>query len=346
MNLIIQENALKKLPLELKKIGSTFTIITDSNLNSQAQEVAERLQKAKLVCHVLVVPAGEATKQFRYVEELIASLVKLKMRRESGIIAFGGGVVGDLAGFVASIYLRGVPFINIPTTVLAMADSSIGGKTGIDLEAGKNLVGTFYDATLTIMDPLLLKSLPEREYKMGFAEIIKHAIIRDKTFFKFLVRNSKLLLNRNAKLLTQTLKKSAAIKCAIIKNDKHESIAKAQTALGKTTSRMLVNYGHTVGHAIEKASEYSIPHGHAVAMGMVAENRLAIARGMMTEVEGEQIIDLLKAFGLPTSVPLKYSEAELKRHMLKDKKRVGNQILFALPKGIGRAQLVPYDYGS
>lgn len=343
MKLIIEEKSFSRVHEFCVKISDSFCIISDTNLATKAHELAAQLRKHKLVCHVLLIPAGEKSKSFSVIEKIISSLVKLKMRRDSCIVAFGGGVVGDISGFVASIYLRGVSYINIPTTILAMADSSIGGKTGIDLDEGKNLVGSFYEPELLIMDPLLLKTLPEKEFKNGFAEIIKHAIIRDKKFFTFLENNSKQILARNQKMLTQVLKKSAAIKMAIVNKDPRESVHKAKNTGGKTTSRMLVNYGHTVGHAIEKASDYTIPHGQAVSMGMVAENRLAVERKLLTEFEFTRIERLLKLYGLPTRIPTQYAEVSLKQYMLKDKKRVGNILYFALPKKIGNATLVAFD---
>ncbi len=343
MQLIIQEKSVSKAASLCSKISDTFCIISDTNLSDQAHELAAQFQKHKLVCHVLLIPAGEKSKNFAVVEKIIASLVKLKMRRDSAIIAFGGGVVGDIAGFIASIYMRGIPFVNIPTTVLAMADSSIGGKTGIDLDAGKNLVGSFYEPELLILDPTVLKTLSEREFKNGFAEIIKHAIIRDKKLFTLLEKNVKQILARNQKLLAQILKKSAAIKMAIVKADPRESISKAQSTSGKSNSRMLVNYGHTVGHAIEKASDYTIPHGQAVSMGMVAENRLAVERELLTEFEAERIERLLKVYGLPTKIPAQYADVSLRQYMIKDKKRVGNKLFFALPKKIGNATLVAFE---
>ncbi len=343
MQLIIEEKALSRLHEYASKISENFCIISDTNLAKQANDLAAQLKKHKLVCHVLIIPAGEKSKTFSVVEKIISSLVKLNMRRDSAIIAFGGGVVGDVAGFVSSIYMRGIQFINIPTTVLAMADSSIGGKTGIDLDEGKNLVGSFYDPELLLMDPLLLKSLPDKEFRNGFAEIIKHAIIRDKKFFTFLEKNNKLILARNQKLLVQVLKKSTAIKMAIVKSDPRESITKAKSLSGKCTSRMLVNYGHTVGHAIEKASNYTISHGQAISMGMVAENRLAVEKNLLTEFEYEKIEQLLKLYGLPTRIPAQYADVSLKQYMLKDKKRVGKKLFFALPRKIGNATLVAFD---
>lgn len=343
MKLIVEEKSLSRLHTICESISEHFCIISDTNLSTEAHELAAQLQKHKLVCHVLLVPAGEKSKCFSVIEKIIASLVKLKMRRDSCIIAFGGGVVGDIAGFVASIYMRGIPFINIPTTVLAMADSSIGGKTGIDLDEGKNLVGSFYEPEVLLMDPSVLKTLSDKEFSNGFAEIIKHAIIRDKKFFTFLEKNVKQILARNQKILATVLKKSAAIKMAIVKADPRESIKKAQSPSGRTSSRMLINYGHTVGHAIEKASDYTIPHGQAVSMGMVAENRLAVERELLTEFEAARIERVLKSFRLPTRIPTQYAEVSLKQYMLKDKKRVGKTLYFALPKKIGSATLVAFD---
>lgn len=343
MRIVIERNSLSKLHRYLDHLSSVYTIVTDTNLATKAHALAAQLKKHRIICHVLIVPAGEKTKSFEYVEKLITALIKLTMKRDSCLIAFGGGVIGDLTGFVASIYMRGIPYINIPTTVIAMADSSIGGKTGIDLVEGKNLVGSFYNPEILIIDPCILGSLPDREFKNGFAEIIKHAIIRDKTFFAFLEKNCAKILKRNNTVLLSILKKSVAIKMAIVTKDQKESTRFAQSVKGKTSSRMLVNYGHTIGHALEKASGYSIPHGHAVSIGIVAENRLAIERKLLKEIDARRIEKLLKAFGLPTRIPSLYADNTLKQHMLKDKKRVGSHIYFALPHGIGKATLVAFD---
>lgn len=331
---IIENNILEKIPQKIKTCGTVFTIITDNNLKTIGQELLESMRKASLKCNMLILPAGEHTKSLDFIGRAAKSLLKLKMKRDSCLIALGGGMIGDFTGFLASIFMRGIKYVSVPTTLLAMGDSSIGGKTGIDMEEGKNLLGAFYNPEIVIMDTLLLKEMPERSFRYGLSEIVKHAVIFDAKFFKFIEKNAGMILNRKPQILKKLIAQSVKIKLHIVGRDPHESLNP------KGDCRMLLNYGHTVGHALEKLSNFSLPHGEAVSIGMVAENRLAIGKNILKNSEAEKIENLLKRLKLPTKIPPKFSDQSLKAAMNMDKKNIGGKLCFALPIKIGKAKVI------
>ncbi len=331
---IIENGAFEKIPQKIADEGVVFTIITDNNLKKLGEELLKKMRGASLRCNMLILPAGEQTKSLTFIERAAKSLLKLKMKRDGCLIALGGGMIGDFTGFLASIYMRGISYISVPTTLLAMGDSSIGGKTGIDMEEGKNLLGTFYNPEIVIMDPLLLRKMPEKSFKYGLSEVVKHAVISDPKFFKFIEKNAAAILNRKPQILKKLIAQSVKIKLRIVGRDPHESLNP------KGDCRMLLNYGHTVGHAIEKLSNYSLPHGEAVSIGMVAENRLAVGKNLLKESDSNRIENLLKRLHLPVKIPSQYSDQELKRAMDMDKKNIGGKLCFALPICIGKARIV------
>lgn len=337
MKLVIKNGALKNLPSLASKISKKFVIVTDTNLKKQGEELVAQLKKAKLFSSLLVIPSGESAKNFAAVEKLAGSLLKFGMKRDACLISLGGGVVSDVTGFLASIYMRGISHILIPTTILSMGDSCIGGKTGINLAEGKNLIGTFYEPTLIIIDPLVLRTLPDREFRSGMAEIIKHGIIADSGFFQFLRKNAAGIIKKQPELLAKMISRSVKIKQRIAGGDPKESLKPTKTK----TSRMLLNYGHTVGHALEKLSHYTMPHGEAVSIGMVAENRVAVGKKILKESEAILIMETLKEFGLPTKIPAKFEASEIKKALMMDKKNIGGKIHFALPTKIGHAKIFP-----
>ncbi|MEK9132705.1 MAG: 3-dehydroquinate synthase [Patescibacteria group bacterium] len=334
--IIIEKGAIKKIPQKVRGFGASFAIITDGHLKKRGEELLQNMRAAGLKCNLLVLPPGENTKSMHFVESLTGSLLKLGIRRDSCLIALGGGVIGDLTGFIASIFMRGIRFVAVPTTLLGMVDACIGGKTGVDLKEGKNLIGTFYDPAAVIVDPDMLASLPERDFKCGMAEVIKHAIIADRKFFLFLEKNVGAILKRKPEIIKKLIAKNIEIKLKIVEKDKHENVH----GYDKEHSRMFLNYGHTVGHAIEQLSRYLVPHGEAIAMGMVAENRIAQAKKMMKESEAERVINLLKRFRLPVSIPADFTTAQIKKALVNDKKHVEGKLCFALPVGIGKAKVV------
>lgn len=334
--IIIQNGSFEKIPHLVKSFGERFAILTDSHLKKLGEELREKMRKAGLRTHLLVILPGEQTKTLSFAEKVCRSLVNSGMKRDSALLGLGGGVIGDLAGFAASIFMRGIPFVSVPTTTLAMADASIGGKTGVDLPEGKNLVGTFSQPRLVIMDPLLLKTLTEREFRNGLAEIIKHGIIADAKFFGFLRKNAAAILARKPKILEKMIRRSVGIKQRIVGKDEKESVK-----IKGAHSRMLLNYGHTVGHALEVLSDFTLPHGEAVSIGMVAENRVAVGKNLLREENAKRILEVLKSYGLPTKISSQYSASEINRALALDKKNINGKLYFALPTKIGHAKIVP-----
>lgn len=334
--IIIQNGSFEKIPNLVRGLGTRFFILTDAHLKSRSEELRARMRKTGLRTHLLVVPAGEQAKTLSFVEKVCRSLVNAGAKRDSALLGLGGGVIGDLGGFIASIFMRGIPFISIPSTLLAMGDSSIGGKTGVDLPDGKNLVGTFSQPRIVVMDPLLLKTLSDREFRNGLAEVIKHSIIADGNFFRFLKKNASAILARKPKILEKMIRWSVRIKLKIVGKDEKESVK-----IKGAHSRMLLNYGHTVGHALEVLSDFTLPHGEAVSIGMVAENRVAVGKNLLREEDAKRILEVLKSYGLPTKIPAQYSASAINRALALDKKNINGKLYFALPAKIGHAKIVP-----
>lgn len=332
----IENGAFKKIPAHVGKYGKKFTIITDGNIKKLGNDLLSAMRKSGLSCNLIILPPGEHTKSISFVEKIATHLVNLGNKRDSCLIALGGGVVGDLTGFVASIFMRGINYVSVPTTMLAMCDSGIGGKTGVDLPEGKNLLGTFYNPKEVIIDPLLVTSLPEKQIRIGMAEVIKHAVLADAQFFKFLNQNTLAILSKKPTVLKQTIAKSVQIKLSIVKKDGREMLQNTE----RNVSRMLLNYGHTVGHALEKLSKFALSHGEAIAIGMVAENRIAVGKKLLKEIDAVKIESLIKKFGLPIKMPQEYSPAQLETAMGMDKKHIDGKLFFALPLGIGKAKIL------
>jgi len=244
--------------------------------------------------------------------------------RDCAVIALGGGVVGDLAGFVAATYLRGVPHVQLPTSLLAMIDSSIGGKTGVDVPAGKNLLGAFHQPRLVAADLTLLTSLPPVQLSAGLAEAVKHGVIADTEYFAFLESDHAAILSKHGSALERVVQRSVEIKAAVVAEDERES--------GR---RAILNFGHTIGHAIEATSKFEVLHGEAVAIGMVYEARLGEALGVTAKGTADRIAQLLEQVRLPVERPDGVSADQLIEVMRGDKKVRGGEIRFALPKEIG-----------
>lgn len=272
----------------------------------------------------LTFPPGERSKTRETWSRLTDELLRLGFGRDSGIVALGGGVAGDLAGFVAATYMRGVPYVQVPTTLLAMLDASVGGKTGVDTAEGKNLIGAFHPPAAVLADPAVLATLPEREYRSGLAEAVKHGLIADREYFEWIEREAGRLVARDAAALRHLVRRSVEIKAAVVSEDEREG--------GR---RAILNAGHTVAHAIEGATEYRVPHGEAVALGLVAEAALAAGLGLATPEPGARVVALLERLGLPTRVPEPVSADGLIAAMGSDKKNRGREIRFALPREIG-----------
>ena len=303
-----------------------YVIVTDSNVEEYlGHDLLRLLTEAGLRTDLASFEAGESSKNMGTVVGLARRMLALGADRETVVIALGGGVTGDIAGFLASIYMRGVAFIQIPTTLLAQVDSSVGGKTGVDLPEGKNLLGTFYQPRLVIADIGALTTLNQREIRNGLAEVVKYAVIRDPKLFELLEARPLDALNLEPEVTARIVHTSCAIKAAVVTADEREG-----------GLRRILNFGHTVGHAIEAAAQYQTPHGEAISIGMIVASRLSVAKGLMSEGDFNRLQVLLRGLGLPTRVPSQFQTDELIRLTGSDKKSRGGRVHFVLSAGIGK----------
>jgi 3-dehydroquinate synthase len=310
------------------KLGARCTIITDTNVGRRyAKETFNALATSGFSPSLIVVPAGETAKSLKTVQTCYDLLAAHRLERQSFIVALGGGVVGDLAGFVAATYLRGLAFVQVPTTLLAQVDSSVGGKVGVNLKAGKNLVGAFYQPRLVLCDLDALKTLPEREFRAGLAEVIKYGIIYDGKLFGRLERDLPSLLRREPKTLADIIARCCEIKAEVVGQDETEGGLRA-----------ILNFGHTIGHAIENISGYgTYLHGEAIAIGQVAAARLSARVLGLPERDVERVTSLFQWTGLPVSIKLGVPQRKkLLAAMKLDKKVSGGEVKFVLARKIGR----------
>ena len=332
----VEQGLFKKIPklLREKDFGRQYCIITDTAVQKiYGNDLLRDMKEKGLPVSLVSVPAGEKSKTLSVCMTLGERLLELGVRRDSCIIALGGGVISDLAGFMASVYMRGIPFVVIPTTLLSAVDASIGGKTGVDLAQGKNLIGTFHQPKAVFIDPNVLKTLSSKERRNGLAEMVKHAVIKSRPLFLEIERNVKNVKSSEQpalwnKLIIQNIK----IKAGLVKQDERESVKKKSKY-----SRMLLNYGHTIGHAIETLSHYTIPHGEAISIGMVMENIIAVKKNLLSESEAERIKSLLSRLGLPIKLPSTITPRKIQQILMKDKKMIGGKVHFVLPVRIGQA---------
>jgi 3-dehydroquinate synthase len=310
------------------RLGSRCAIVSDSNVAPYYGRAAHQsLVQAGFDPVLITVPTGETAKSLKTVHTCYEELVAQRLERRSFIVALGGGVVGDLAGFVAATYLRGIPFVQVPTTLLAAVDSSVGGKVGVNLREGKNLVGAFYQPALVLCDLDTLATLPPREYRAGLAEVIKYGIIYDAALFRRLQRDLPKLLAREPKTLTAVVARCCEIKAEVVRQDETENGLRA-----------ILNFGHTIGHALEAISNYGkYLHGEAIAIGQVISARLSAKIVGLPQKDVERIADLLRNAGLPTSVKLSAGQRErLLTTMKLDKKVSNGEIKFVLVPKIGQ----------
>lgn len=310
------------------KLGIRCTIITDTNVGREyAKPAYNSLLRAGFEPSLFIVPAGETAKSLKTVQRCYDRLAAHRLERKSFIIALGGGVVGDLAGFVAASYLRGIPFVQVPTTLLAHVDSSVGGKTGVNLKAGKNLVGAFHQPRLVLCDLDALTTLPTREFRAGLAEIIKYGIIYDAALFARLERDMPKLLRRESKPLGEIIARCCEIKAEVVGQDETESGLRA-----------ILNFGHTIGHGLEAISSYGkYLHGEAIAIGQVAAAKLSHELTGLSVKDAARITDLFKRAGLPTEVKLNTRQrTKLFGAMKLDKKVSDGEIKFVLAKRLGK----------
>jgi 3-dehydroquinate synthase len=300
-------------------------VITDSNVGKlHGQKLLAALKDIGLNVDLIELPAGEASKNINTVVDVAGKLLELGADRNSLLIAFGGGVVGDIVGFVASIFMRSIPYIQIPTTLLAQVDSSIGGKTAIDLPYGKNLLGTFYQPRAVFTDLSYLTTLPEKEFNNGLAEIIKYGIIDDAKMFRLLEDNMEQVKIKDSVLLLKLVELCCRIKKSIVEIDEKEQ-----------GLRRILNYGHTLGHALEAQSNFTILHGEGVALGMIAAARISENSGYLESGSRERIEKLIKKSGLPCRIPQDLPTGEIISRLKMDKKKDGDIIHFVLLKKIG-----------
>jgi 3-dehydroquinate synthase len=273
----------------------------------------------------LTFPAGEAHKTREEWARLTDELLARRIGRDALLVAFGGGVASDLVGFVASTYLRGIPWLAVPTSTLAMIDASVGGKTGVDTSAGKNLVGAFHPPVAVCCDPTLLRTLPDRNYREGLAEAVKHALILDAEYGRWIAGQQDALARRDLDVLTALIERSVRLKAAVVEADEQER-----------GERAILNAGHTIAHALEQVSGYTIPHGEAVAIGLVLESRLGEAMGVTAPGTSDRAAAWLRAVGLPVAPPRGLSREAILDAMRGDKKNRGGSVHGALLAEPGR----------
>ena len=306
---------------------SAAYVIADERAHSYASKTQISMEAVGIPTHIYKIPSGETNKNLETVRQVYTWLAERKAERGHLILAVGGGVVGDLVGFVAATYLRGIPFVQIPTTLLAMMDASIGGKVAVDMPQGKNLVGAFYQPKFVLSDVETLKTLPVRELTSGWAEAIKHGLILDDGLLDTFESHVSELKSLDPEIATETIRRSVAIKAGVVSQDEKETLG----------IRILLNYGHTIGHAIESITGYTeYLHGEAVSVGMMGAAKIGELLQIMDVDDVERQKEVLQAYGLPISAPGLNSEAIISA-MTSDKKTTGGSINWVLLDGIGKA---------
>ncbi len=308
-------------------LASRFAIITDQKVASlYGQEMVYFLKGFSSKVELFDFPPGEIYKTRQTKEDLENQLFERGFGRDTCIIGLGGGVVTDIAGFLASTFCRGVSYVAIPTSLLGMVDASIGGKTGVNVPHGKNLVGTIYQPKKVLIDPLYLKTLPPHEVVNGCAEMIKHALIADDDYFLFLEKHVDEILDLKSSIIVKAISKSCRIKQSIVEEDEREH-----------SKRRVLSFGHTVGHALEVLTNYSLSHGEAVAIGMMVESEISTQLGFLAEDSLSRLRNLLKSFRFSLKVPRRYSLEMLMQAMAFDKKSKGGMPRFVTLQSIGNA---------
>jgi len=325
--ILIGGGLLTEVPTDLPKVIKTrkLALITDDTVRELITEDLSRiLKEAGFEAEIFSFPAGEASKRMETVVELARAMVRAGFDRKGAVLGVGGGVVGDVAGFLASIYMRGVPYIQVPTTLLAQVDSSVGGKTGVDLPEGKNLLGTFYQPRRVYIDYGVLTTLPLEHLRNGLSEVVKYGCTLDRGLFEFLEIHSERLLAYEPEALEHIIAESCRLKAEVVSRDEREA-----------GLRRVLNFGHTLGHALEAALEYKILHGEAVSVGMVAAARLSEDLGVAEEPVAERIEALLAKIGLPVRFPKEVSAEKLLEFLASDKKVWHGRLTMVLLRRIG-----------
>jgi 3-dehydroquinate synthase len=327
----ISSGLLEKIGIDLheRNIGAKYGVISDDRVAAlYGSRFMQSLNAAGIRAELITFPSGEASKHLQTVAALSSELAQRGFDRKDALIALGGGVTGDITGFLASIYLRGIPFVQVPTTLLSQVDSSVGGKTGVDIPEGKNLVGTFYQPKAVYIDLDVLQTLPVDELRGGLAEVIKYGVIHDAEFFAFLEQNREAIFALNQDVLVRLIARCCEIKAWVVEQDEREG-----------GLRRILNFGHTIGHAVEAASGFRLIHGYAVAIGMCAAAELAVRTGCLAAEEAERICRLVAAYGLPTTIPADLDQEAIRKYLLTDKKTVGGRVFYVLPERIGAVKI-------
>ncbi|MDH5586294.1 MAG: 3-dehydroquinate synthase [Nitrospirota bacterium] len=331
--IVIQPGILSHIGELLQRAGCAgrVGIVTNPVVNQLYGRVVHRaLRQAGFSPFFIMVPDGEQAKTVQWLSKILDALVTQRMERQDFLLALGGGVTGDVAGFAASTYLRGIPFIQVPTTLVAQVDSSVGGKTGVNHQQGKNLIGAFYQPRMVVIDPQVLNTLPSRQWIAGLAEVIKYGMIADKEFFHYLQHHVEGIQAHSDEVMSHIIRRCCEIKADVVAGDERES--------GR---RRILNYGHTVGHALEAWGHYrKWIHGEAVGLGMVQEASMAQYLGLCDKEVVEQQDELIKRVGLPSVMP-KMKFLDLWQAMQHDKKVVKGDIYCVLPHRIGDVSVVP-----
>ena len=312
------------------KPGQKLLVVSNPSIfKHYGQVVIESLQQAGYEVRHQLLPAGERYKTLKSVQKLYDAALQFRLERKSALVALGGGVIGDMTGFAAATWLRGIPFLQVPTSLLAMVDASIGGKTGVNHPQGKNLIGAFHQPGLVMIDPTVLKTLPAREFRAGMAEVIKYGVIWDEDLFARLEAAPRLDQYRylDEELLHMILTRSCQAKADVVSQDEKEAGLRA-----------ILNYGHTIGHAVESLMHYKgVNHGEAVAIGMVAAGHIAEALGFWSLEENSRQLALLQKTGLPTQLPPSLAFSDIVTALQADKKVQDGKVRFVMPKGLGSA---------
>jgi 3-dehydroquinate synthase len=309
--------------------GSRAFVVTDEHVSAHADAVAASLREVGFEPLIVALPSGEGQKALATASQLYDRLAEVRADRRTLVVPVGGGVMGDLAGFVAATWNRGLPLLMVPTTLLAMVDSSVGGKVGINHPRGKNLIGAFHQPAGVWIDTAFLGTLPDREYRSGLAEVVKYGVILDAEFFAYLEQHTAAILARDAACIRHMVAQSCRLKADVVERDERE----------ETGVRAALNYGHTFAHAFETVGGYGAwLHGEAVAAGMVCASRLAERRGLLGAEITERQRRLLQAFGLPIA-PKRWPVEELLATMRSDKKAVAGRLRFVLPRRLGEVDL-------
>lgn len=314
---------------DLDNLQRKVCIVTDSHVAAlYLDEIASICGDLFTKVLSFVFPAGEASKNMDTVQKLYLSLIENHFDRGDLLIALGGGVVGDLTGFAAATYLRGIDFLQIPTTLLAQVDSSIGGKTGVDFQQYKNMVGAFHMPSMVYMNTATLNTLPAEQFSSGMAEIIKHGLIRDEAYYRWISDHREGICGLDPELLEEMIYRSCQIKGSVVEEDPKEKGVRAH-----------LNFGHTVGHAVEKLSDFRLSHGYSVALGMKAAAYLSKKLGYLSGEDISEMLSVFASFGLPVSLPLEEDSREILQATKSDKKMAGKQIKFIILTAVGTAQI-------